>query len=162
LRHKKIINNLPIFYFGELESKLNKKIEEHLGECLHCKEELNSLKEIFKEMEKHTISPINSSAFKRTKNVVKRKIQQKEHEREERIKTRLLITASIFSLSLSILFPLLIFKIVSPIVPWIIFNNFAYFFALWWGIFGFLSLISIPIVIQIKNIYFEEEKNVSI
>lgn len=159
MRHKKIITYLPIFHLGEQDSILDKKIERHLGECPSCKEELNSLKTIFKELEKHTITPINPSAFERTKNAVKRKIQLREYEQEERIGRRLLITTSILSLSLSILFPLLIFEIVSPIVHWPIFSNFIYFFALLWGIFCFLSIISIPIVTQIRNIYFEEEKN---
>ncbi|MFQ6083249.1 MAG: zf-HC2 domain-containing protein [Candidatus Aminicenantia bacterium] len=156
MKHKKVIKKLPLFYLGGLDNKLNKKIEKHLEECPRCREGLNSLRVIFKGMEKHSVLSINSFAFERIKNLAKEKLQRREIEYEERIKTRLIVLTSFFSLFISILIPILIFKMVSSIVPWAIFRNFTYFFALWWGIFSFFSLVTIPIILKIKQIYFKE------
>ncbi len=159
MKHEKVMRKLPLYYLRELDPNEIIKIEEHLKKCSACREELLSLERLFKEMEEHEVPVFNSLAFERVKRLVAEKMQRRDIEAKEKIKMRLIVLVSLFSFSVGILLPVLIFNIFSPVVSWEVFENFPRFVALWWGVFCLLSLLTGAIVFKIKQTFLREVRN---
>ena len=153
------MKKLPLYYLKELDPNEIIKIEDHLEKCSVCREELLSLERLFKEMEEHEVPAFNSFAFERVKRLVTDKIQRRNVEEKEKIRTRLIVLVSLFSLSAGILLPVLIFNIFASVSSWEIFESFPRFIALWWGAFSLLSLLTGAVVFKIKQIYLREVNN---
>jgi len=159
MKHKKVRENLPLFFLGELNRGSKKKIESHLVQCPSCREEFNFITMMTQEIRKSRVPAINSLALEKVKKLAIEKLFHKERVQEEKIRNRLLVFTSFISLCFSLASSLLGYLILSPVIPWAVFNNFACFLVLWGGIFTFFSLVSLPIALQLKNIHWKEVTN---
>lgn len=159
MRHRKIKKILPLFVLGELDHSLSAEVRHHLEGCSACRWDLSSLKSLLEKMEKQPVPVLNSFVFEKTKRLAKDRLRRKEISSQEKRHARIVVLVSLFSWLMSVFTSVVVFQIASPVFPWPFLKNFPVFFFFWWVILTFLSLMTSPVILKIKQTYIEEIKN---